>query len=190
MMTKLLKATLLVVGLIAAATGIPRAADPPALSILNVSYDPTRELYDDYNAAFAKYWHAKTGQTLTVQQSNGGSGKQARAVIDGLAADVVTLPSYGEGLPNVVCEAMLNGNAVVATSVGGIPEIVDDGRSGLLVPAQDAQALAVALRRVASENALRAELEERALAFAREQLTWRISAQRYVKVYQRVAGAS
>ena len=91
MMTKLLKATLLVAGLLAAATGIPRAADPPALSILNVSYDPTRELYDDYNAAFAKYWHAKTGQTLTVQQSNGGSGKQARAVIDGLAADVVTL---------------------------------------------------------------------------------------------------
>ena len=56
-----------------------------------MSYDPTRELYDDYNAAFAKYWHTKTGQTLTVQQSNGGSGKQARAVIDGLAADVVTL---------------------------------------------------------------------------------------------------
>ena len=56
-----------------------------------MSYDPTRELYDDYNAAFAKYWQAKTGQTVTVQQSNGGSGKQARAVIDGLAADVVTL---------------------------------------------------------------------------------------------------
>ena len=91
MMTKLLKATLLVAGLLAAATGVPRAANPPALSILNVSYDPTRELYDDYNAAFAKFWHAKTGQTLTVQQSNGGSGKQARAVIDGLAADVVTL---------------------------------------------------------------------------------------------------
>ena len=50
-----------------------------------MSYDPTRELYDDYNAAFAKYWKAKTGQDVTVQQSNGGSGKQARAVIDGLA---------------------------------------------------------------------------------------------------------
>ncbi len=90
-MTKLLKAALLVAGLLAAATGVPRAANPPALTILNVSYDPTRELYDDYNAAFAKYWKAKTGQTVTVQQSNGGSGKQARAVIDGLPADVVTL---------------------------------------------------------------------------------------------------
>jgi sulfate/thiosulfate-binding protein len=61
------------------------------LTILNVSFDPTRELYNDYNAAFAKYWKAKSGQTVTVQQSNGGSGKQARAVIDGLQADVVTL---------------------------------------------------------------------------------------------------
>jgi sulfate/thiosulfate transport system substrate-binding protein len=68
-----------------------QAAAPPAVTILNVSYDPTRELYDDYNAVFAKYWKAKTGQSVTVQQSNGGSGKQARAVIDGLAADVVTL---------------------------------------------------------------------------------------------------
>jgi sulfate/thiosulfate-binding protein len=66
-------------------------AAPPPATILNVSYDPTRELYDDYNAAFAKYWKAKTGQSVTVQQSNGGSGKQARAVIDGLQADVVTL---------------------------------------------------------------------------------------------------
>jgi sulfate/thiosulfate-binding protein len=68
-----------------------RAAQGPALTILNVSYDPTRELYDDYNGAFASYWRKKTGQTVTVQQSNGGSGKQARAVIDGLSADVVTL---------------------------------------------------------------------------------------------------
>ncbi len=59
--------------------------------ILNVSFDPTRELYNDYNDAFVRYWKAKTGQIITVQQSNGGSGKQARAVIDGLQADVVTL---------------------------------------------------------------------------------------------------
>lgn len=59
--------------------------------LLNVSYDPTRELYQDYNAAFAKYWKAKTGQDVTIQQSHGGSGKQARNVIDGLKADVVTL---------------------------------------------------------------------------------------------------
>ena len=68
----------------------PRTSASPA-TILNVSYDPTRELYDDYNAVFAKYWKKKTGQDVTVQQSNGGSGKQARAVIDGLQADVVTL---------------------------------------------------------------------------------------------------
>jgi len=61
------------------------------VTLLNVSYDPTRELYQEYNAAFAKYWKAKTGQDVTVEQSHGGSGKQARAVLDGLEADVVTL---------------------------------------------------------------------------------------------------
>ncbi len=60
-------------------------------TILNVSYDPTRELYKDYNEAFAKHWKAETGETVTIQNSHGGSGKQARAVIDGLDADVVTL---------------------------------------------------------------------------------------------------
>jgi len=60
-------------------------------SLLNVSYDPTRELYKDYNAAFAKHWQAKTGQVLNFRQSHGGSGKQALAVRDGLEADVVTL---------------------------------------------------------------------------------------------------
>jgi sulfate/thiosulfate-binding protein len=61
------------------------------ITLLNVSYDPTRELYQDFNVAFAKYWQAKTGEKVTIQQSHGGSSKQARAVIDGLEADVVTL---------------------------------------------------------------------------------------------------
>ena len=61
------------------------------LQLLNVSYDPTRELYQDFNQAFAKAYQAKTGKSVTIQQSHGGSGKQARSVIDGLAADVVTL---------------------------------------------------------------------------------------------------
>ena len=61
------------------------------LSLLNVSYDPTRELYQEFNAAFVKHWPAKTGETLKINASHGGSGKQARAVIDGLDADVVTL---------------------------------------------------------------------------------------------------
>ncbi|MDR0775206.1 MAG: sulfate ABC transporter substrate-binding protein [Azonexus sp.] len=77
-------------GLLAASLvgGQALAAD---ITLLNVSYDPTRELYQDYNAAFAKYWKAKTGDNVTVRQSHGGSGKQARAVIDGLDADVTTL---------------------------------------------------------------------------------------------------
>lgn len=66
-------------------------ANVAEVSILNVSYDPTRELYEDFNAAFSKYWVGKTGQKVTINQSHGGSGKQARAVIDGLQADVVTL---------------------------------------------------------------------------------------------------
>jgi sulfate transport system substrate-binding protein len=67
------------------------SAQAAEVSLLNVSYDPTRELYQDYNAAFAKYWKAKTGDTVTVKASHGGSGKQARAIIDGLEADVATL---------------------------------------------------------------------------------------------------
>ncbi|PUA16539.1 sulfate ABC transporter substrate-binding protein [Glaciimonas sp. PCH181] len=67
---------------------IARAAD---FSILNVSYDPTRELYQEYNKAFAKYWKDKTGDNVTIKASHGGSGKQGRSVIDGLDADVVTL---------------------------------------------------------------------------------------------------
>ena len=67
------------------------AAMAKDITLLNVSYDPTRELYADFNKAFAKQWLAKTGDKLTVRQSHGGSGKQARSVIDGLEADVVTL---------------------------------------------------------------------------------------------------
>ena len=67
------------------------AAHGAAVKLLNVSYDPTRELYEEYNKAFAAYWKGKTGDTVTINQSHGGSGKQARSVIDGLEADVVTL---------------------------------------------------------------------------------------------------
>ena len=66
-------------------------APSEAVTLLNVSYDPTRELYADFNAAFAKHWEARSGKKVTIKQSHGGSGKQARAVIDGLEADVVTL---------------------------------------------------------------------------------------------------
>ena len=66
-------------------------AQAKEIKLLNVSYDPTRELYQDFNTVFAKYWKDKTGDTVKIEQSHGGSGKQARAVIDGLEADVVTL---------------------------------------------------------------------------------------------------
>ncbi len=68
----------------------------PAVTLLNVSYDPTRELYVDFNAAFVKYWKTKSGQEVTVKQSHGGSGKQARSIIDGLDADVATLALAGD----------------------------------------------------------------------------------------------
>ena len=70
---------------------LPIAVKAADISLLNVSYDPTRELYQDYNEAFSKYWKAKTGDNVKVQASHGGSGKQARAIIDGLEADVATL---------------------------------------------------------------------------------------------------
>ena len=77
--------------LCAALFGFASSAFAGGVTLLNVSYDPTRELYQEYNAAFAKYWKSKSGQDVSIKQSHGGSGKQARAVIDGLDADVVTL---------------------------------------------------------------------------------------------------
>jgi sulfate/thiosulfate transport system substrate-binding protein len=79
-----------------------------AQTLLNASYDPTRELYQDFNAAFVKYWKAKTGQTVGIKQSHGGSGGQARAVIDGLDADVVTL-ALAYDLDAIAKAGVLNG---------------------------------------------------------------------------------
>ncbi len=76
---------------LAVAVAAVGAATAREYVLLNVSYDPTRELYEDFNAAFSKYWEAKTGDKVAIKQSHGGSGKQARGVIDGLPADVVTL---------------------------------------------------------------------------------------------------
>ena len=75
---------------LALATGVAGTAHAQT-TLLNVSYDPTRELYQDFNPEFARHWKAQTGETVTIRQSHGGAGKQARAVIDGLEADVVTL---------------------------------------------------------------------------------------------------
>ncbi len=76
--------------------GAPALAGEKPVTLLNVSYDPTRELYTEVNTAFAAQWKSRTGQEVTIQQSHGGSGKQARSVIDGLEADVVTLALAGD----------------------------------------------------------------------------------------------
>ena len=90
---KILAVGALVVSLGLAGIVTARAADQ---TLLNVSYDPTRELYEEFNAAFAKHWTETTGNNVTIEQSHGGSGKQAQAVIDGLQADVVTLALEGD----------------------------------------------------------------------------------------------
>jgi sulfate/thiosulfate-binding protein len=90
-MKTLVLAPLLTGVLAAAATPFAGQTAPKPVTLLNVSYDPTREFYEDFNKQFATYWKGKTGQQVTIRQSHGGSGKQARSVIDGLEADVVTL---------------------------------------------------------------------------------------------------
>ncbi|MFT4251240.1 MAG: sulfate ABC transporter substrate-binding protein [Caulobacter sp.] len=81
----------LAIGALAATAPLGARAQPKVVTLLNVSYDPTRELYQEINPAFAAYWKRRVGQVLDIRQSHGGSGKQARSVIDGLQADVVTL---------------------------------------------------------------------------------------------------
>jgi sulfate transport system substrate-binding protein len=118
--------TVLAVGALVASLGLAgvvtaRAADQ---TLLNVSYDPTRELYEEFNVAFAKHWNEATGNNVTIEQSHGGSGKQAQAVIDGLAADVVTLALEGDinaiaekaGLFNADWRAELPNNSTPYTS--------------------------------------------------------------------------
>jgi sulfate transport system substrate-binding protein len=101
-------------------SALPASADT---TILNVSYDPTRELYKDYDVVFADYWKQKTGETVSIQQSHGGSGAQARAVIDGLKADVITLALEGDinkvaaaGLLPTDWRSRLPGNSTPYTS--------------------------------------------------------------------------
>lgn len=85
--------SLLALGASATAQTVSR---PASISLLNVSYDPTREFYVEFNAAFARHWKTKTGQDVKIRQSHGGSGKQARSIIDGLEADVATLALAGD----------------------------------------------------------------------------------------------
>jgi len=86
-----MKAIVLALGLAGGAATLASQSSLKPVTLLNVSYDPTRELYEDFNRQFSTYWKGKTGQEVTIRQSHAGSGKQARSVIDGLEADVVTL---------------------------------------------------------------------------------------------------
>jgi sulfate/thiosulfate-binding protein len=121
------------------------------VTLLNVSYDPTRELYEDFNQQFAAFWRGKTGQSVTIRQSHGGSGKQARSVIDGLEADVVTLAlaydidqiaEKGRGLPANWQSRMPNNSAPYTSTIvllvrkgnpKGIKDWGDLGKPGVTV---------------------------------------------------------
>lgn len=112
--------TIATFALVISMAAVALAAD---ITLLNVSYDPTRELYTDFNKSFASYWKGKTGDTVTIRQSHGGSGKQARSVIDGLEADVVTLAlAYdidaiaGKGLIKTGWQKELSHNSAPYTS--------------------------------------------------------------------------
>lgn len=100
-----------------AAVALAAPAFAKDIQLLNVSYDPTREFYTEYNAAFSKYWKAKTGDNVTIKQSHGGSGKQARSIIDGLPADVATLALAGD-----VDALHTNGKLIPADWLGRLPK--------------------------------------------------------------------
>ncbi|MDD0814522.1 sulfate ABC transporter substrate-binding protein [Curvibacter sp. HBC28] len=108
------RAALASLALAGALSALPASAQ--TVTLLNVSYDPTRELYVEYNAAFAKHWKAKSGQDVSIKQSHGGSGKQARSVIDGIDADVVTLALGGD-----VDAVAKNGNLLAKDWVKRLP---------------------------------------------------------------------
>ena len=100
-----------------ALTALPSFAQ--SVTLLNVSYDPTRELYVEFNQAFAKHWKAKTGQDVTIKQSHGGSGKQARSIIDGLDADVATLALAGD---TDALRAIIQAGGFISVNTGSAPE--------------------------------------------------------------------
>jgi sulfate transport system substrate-binding protein len=109
------KLSLFLVSALALLAAVPAPAK--SIALLNVSYDPTRELYQDYNQVFSAYWKKKTGDDVTISQSHGGSGKQARAVIDGLAADVVTL-----GIQSDIDALVKNGKLVSPDWQNALPD--------------------------------------------------------------------
>jgi sulfate transport system substrate-binding protein len=110
--------------LLGSGAAFAQAAKP--ITLLNVSYDPTRELYKEINAAYAAYWQGRTGQTLDIKQSHGGSGKQARSVIDGLQADVVTL-ALAADIDEIATRVLWRSTFLSTRATGGSARIEDDG---------------------------------------------------------------
>lgn len=90
-------------------SGNTQSSDSDSIELLNVSYDPTRELYQEYNQAFQTYWKQKSGQNVTIKQSHGGSGKQGRSIIDGLEADVATL-ALAYDIDSIAAQGLLSKN--------------------------------------------------------------------------------
>ena len=107
---------------VGAEAGAAQASAKP-VTLLNVSYDPTRELYEDFDQHFAAYWKEKTGQTVTIRQSHGGSGKQARSVLDGLQADATDLRPGGT---RILTKARAHIVATEATINAFWPPVIDD----------------------------------------------------------------
>lgn len=117
-----------------------------------------------------------------------GNVKQAAVASAFAAADAVTLPSHKEGLPVTVCEAMLSARPVVATRVGGIPEILSHGETGFLCDAHDVEGLSDLYRRLFGELGAAYEMGQRAAAFARSRLTWEANARSYDRLFRRLVG--
>ena len=127
------------------------------------------------------------GRTLTargIRHRLFGSVDQTAMAQIMAACDVMALPSYKEGLPAVLCEAMMSGRAIVATNVGGIPEIVAHDKTGLVVPVGDIIALSESIRRITRDKQTQSQFETAALDFAKERLTWRSNALAYEPIYR------
>lgn len=125
-----------------------------------------------------------------VEVRRGGMLSHAQLAQTLGAADVFCLPSYAEGLPLALCEAMLSARPVVTTPVGGIPEIVDDGHNGFLVPPGDASMLAAKLRTLLDDSELAASMAAKGYERARRSLTWEANVARYCELYERAARAA
>jgi glycosyltransferase involved in cell wall biosynthesis len=155
------------------------AAEPEILGSAKLTIAGDREIER------ARSSIAELGIAASAKVRSWLSAPEVAALLD--SADVFVLPSRSEGQPMAVLEAMAHGLCVIASDVGGIPEMIDDGRSGLLVPPDDADALGTALRRVLADPALRGRLGDAALARVRAEFDLDVVWRRFDALYREVA---